>query len=117
MRETWGSLNLKTIAWLLVLLGFTIPMVAGNSTNTNGAVCNSACVAQVNGVATCDPGCTDRSGDCIFISDEGDLTRLANPAECKGHMHKPAKALVVPKQTEAQREKQLRVQELYNNAP
>jgi uncharacterized protein (UPF0335 family) len=52
-----------------------------------------------------------------LVDDEGNLTKIANRAECKGYTHKPVKQVAVRKQTEAEREKELRDQELYNNAP
>ena len=87
------------------------------ATQENSAICNSACVTKVNNVATCDPGCTDRSGHCVAVDDQGDLSKVSDRSECKGYTHQAAKPTPVRQETEQERERDLRIQELYNNAP
>ena len=112
---------MKRITWPLFIalcaaVVITIP-ASSNATQPNGAVCNSACVTKVHGVATCDPECTARSGHCIFVDNQGDLTKVTDRKDCRGYTHKPVKTAAVPQETEQQRERDLRIQELYNNAP
>ena len=112
---------MKTIVWLAVLmLCPTLLVVAEKSPSTSqsrGAVCNSACVTKVNNVATCDPDCTDRSGQCVHVDDAGVLTNVADSEACKGRTHIPDKPVRASKETEKQREEDLRIEELYKQAP
>ena len=93
-----------------------VAQTSPSATQTNAAVCNSACITQVNGVATCDSECTDRSGHCVGLDDHGNLQKVLNRGECKGITHQ-AVTPVSPKETEAQAERDLRNEELYNQAP
>ena len=51
-----------------------------------GWICYSACVTQAAGHATCDANCTDKSGDAVFVEDNGKVTKISNPDIVKGHM-------------------------------
>lgn len=51
-----------------------------------GWICNSSCVTQAAGHATCDAKCTDKSGDAVFVEDSGKVTKISNPDIVKGHM-------------------------------
>jgi len=51
-----------------------------------GWICNSACVTQAAGQATCDVNCRDKNGDAVFVEDSGKVTKISNPDVVKGHM-------------------------------
>jgi hypothetical protein len=112
---------MKRIACLFFLvLCSAVLVLAQNASvpkNMNAAVCNSACVTKVNNVPTCDTECTDRSGHCIAVTNGGRLTKVADRQECKGLTHEPEKPSKAPKQTEKQREQELRAEELYRQGP
>jgi len=55
-------------------------------TEMTGWICNSGCVTQAAGHATCDANCTDKSGDAVFVEDSGKVTKISNPDIVKGHM-------------------------------
>jgi hypothetical protein len=61
------------------------------STEMTGWICNSNCVAQGAGTAACDQNCTDKSGDAVFIDDQGKVTKIANPSKVEGDMGKRVK--------------------------
>jgi hypothetical protein len=80
-------------------------------------MCNSACLAKVDDVATCDPQCTERTGQCVFVDDDGGVTPMKDPQQCKGFENKPAKMSGRKhKETEKERERDLRIREMQNNA-
>ena len=112
---------MQRIVWLfIVILGLASFLLATSPTKAaqkHGRACNSACVTKVNNVATCDLACTDRSGHCVLIDDEGAVTRSENRQACKGRSNIPAKTASAPTETEEQRERDLRDQELYKQAP
>ena len=51
-----------------------------------GYVCNSKCVKQDAGKATCDATCKDKSGDMVFVDDGGKVIKIANPKKVKANM-------------------------------
>ena len=70
---------------LILLYAQEQPMVM------TGWVCNSPCVKQSAGKATCDASCADKSGDVVFVEDTGKVTKIANPDMVKGHMGQKVK--------------------------
>ena len=109
----------RLISLLFVALCPTVLVVAQNSgvaAPTIAAVCNSACVTEVNGVAACDRECTDRSGHCVALDDQGNFSKVQNRDECRGITYRPVKSSGA-KETEQQAERDLRIEELYNQAP
>jgi hypothetical protein len=56
-----------------------------------GWICNSTCVTQSAGHATCDSGCTDKSGAAVFIEDDGKVSTISNPDMVKGKMGQKVK--------------------------
>jgi len=85
---------MKRISWLfLAVLCSAILLNAEDQGNAkSGWVCNSKCVVQSAGSTTCDPTCTEKSGDAVFISDEGTVSNISNPDTCASHMNKHVKA-------------------------
>ena len=80
-----------------------------------GTICNSACVTKVENLSTCDTDCTDYSGSCVFVDNQGDVTKVANQDKCKRWTGK--RVNVKGELTEKQREEYLRIEELYEEAP
>jgi hypothetical protein len=56
-----------------------------------GWICNSTCVNQSAGHATCDASCTDKSGAAVFVEDNGKVTTISNPDMVKGKMGQKVK--------------------------
>jgi hypothetical protein len=82
-----------------------------------GTICNSSCLTQVENLQTCDPTCTIDTGDCVFVDNQGTVTKVENPQKCKGVMGKPVKIKVAPKETEKERQKDLVIEELEEMTP
>jgi hypothetical protein len=57
----------------------------------SGWICNSTCVNQTAGHATCDASCTDKSGAAVFVEDNGKVTTISNPDMVKGKMGQKVK--------------------------
>lgn len=56
-----------------------------------GVICNSTCINQSAGHATCDANCTDKSGPAVFVEDNGNVSKINNPETVKGKMGKKVK--------------------------
>lgn len=56
-----------------------------------GTICNSACVTQSGGHATCDANCSDKSGDAVFVDDSGQVSKISNPDKVAGKMGQKVK--------------------------
>jgi hypothetical protein len=87
--------HMKRMAALLTLaLGTTTFMFAqdqSKGTEMTGTLCDQQCVKQDAGKATCDLSCTEKSGQAVFVDDEGKATKVENPEICKGKMGKKVK--------------------------
>ncbi len=59
-----------------------------------GWICTSACVTQSSGHASCDASCAgkDKSGDAVFVDDNGKVSKISNPDMVKGKMGQKVKA-------------------------
>jgi hypothetical protein len=103
-------------SWLLLaVLCAATSLVAQDSGKSQqkqvtGTICNSACVEPVNGLSTCNTGCTDKSGGLVIVDDQGKVMKIANPKVAASHMNKKVKCTAVP--SEKQREDTLRIIEL-----
>src|SRR5271157_1598559 len=108
---------MKRSAWLFVgILCSAALLFAADQTKTmkkTGAICDSQCVAKVSGLNTCDPECTAKSGQAVFVENNGTLLQIENQDMAKPHMGQHVKMTC----TEAQRERTLRILELTENAP
>lgn len=115
---------MQRIALLFLFILGCVALMHAQSSNTktlNGTVCDSSCVVQENGLATCDKSCTIKSGEAVLVDDQGKLMRVANQDVCKSHIGKHVKATVKPTDrpaaaaapTEKQREQELQGQEQY----
>lgn len=90
---------MKRIAGLLaIILGSTMWLCAqdksqdkNNGSEMTGWICSSKCVTQSAEKAACDQSCTERSGDAVFIDDQGKVTKIANPANVQENMGKQVK--------------------------
>lgn len=120
---------MRRIGWMfLVVLGSVGLMHAQSSDNSmklSGTVCQSTCVAATSpGVSTCDPLCTDKSGELVLVDDQGDVKKIANQDMCKSHIGKHVRATAMPADTdmpsataaptEKERERTLRIMELHD---
>src|ERR1044071_1254482 len=84
----------RTDALLALALGSTMLMSAqdkSKSTEMTGTICDQKCVKQDAGKAACDASCTEKSGDAVFVDDQGKATKIANPKMAKGKMGKKVK--------------------------
>ena len=69
-----------------------------------GWVCDSACVVQQGGVATCDPACNQRSGTAVFVGDDGAISTISNQDVCSPHMNQHVRATFTPEDPQEQHE-------------
>jgi len=84
----------RMIALLALLLGSTVFVYAQDNSKGHemtGVLCDQKCVKQDAGKAACDLSCTEKSGDRVFVDDEGKATKVANPEICEGKMGKKVK--------------------------
>jgi len=105
---------MKRSAWLFlgILCAATL-LFAADSNKTmkkTGAICDAQCVTKVNGLNTCDPECTAKSGKAVFVEDSGKLMQIENQDMATPHTGKHVKMTCVP--SEAQREQTLRIIEI-----
>jgi len=56
-----------------------------------GTICDQKCVKQDADKASCDLTCTEKSGEAVFVDDQGKAWKVANPEICKGKMGKKVK--------------------------
>ena len=109
---------MKRLAWLfLAVLCSAVLLNAEDKAETmSGWICDSKCVVQSAGRNTCDANCTERSGEAVFISDQGEVMAVANQDICASHMNKRVKiraSHMTPVQTTEQgRENQIRIMEI-----
>jgi hypothetical protein len=81
----------------------------------SGTICNSKCVVQQTNTPTCDVTCTDKSGDVVFVQDDGKVMKIENPKMAMPHMGKHVKMMA--QETEKQREELLRIMQLTEQGP
>ena len=94
----------RILGLLAILLGSTLLLSAQNTskgsvdqgtarkgTEMSGTLCDSKCVKQDAGKASCDLNCSEKSGQATFIDDEGKATKVANPEVAMGKMGKKVK--------------------------
>jgi hypothetical protein len=109
---------MKQIAWLfLAVLCSAILLNAedNNGQRMNGWVCDSKCVVQNGGSATCSADCTERSGTSVFITDQGEVRQISNQDMCQSHVNKHVKARVSFPQDPSKSE-MMRLEELQNDS-
>jgi len=63
----------------------------GKVNTMTGWLCNSACVTQSGGHAACDQNCADRSGDIVFVDNDGKLWKVANQDKVMSYVGKQVK--------------------------
>jgi hypothetical protein len=85
MKRSAGLLTIVLTALILVYAQ------DNKSTEMTGWICNSSCVTQSAGQASCDATCKDKSGDAVFVGDSGKVTKIANPDMVKGKMGQKVK--------------------------
>ena len=86
---------MKRMAALFALaLGTAILMSAqdtSKATEMTGMICDQKCIKQEAGKSACDAACSEKSGEAVFVDDEGKATKIANPKMAKGKMGKKVK--------------------------
>ena len=106
---------MKRIPWLLAIVaGLAMWVQAQTATSggmMSGWICDSGCVSQSAGKATCDQNCTQKTGTAVFISDKGTVTQIQNQDMCQSHMgkHVKMKAKMDPQAD------QIRAMEIYDD--
>ena len=75
----------------MVLASFALLLAQSKPMEMTGVICNSTCVTQSGGQASCDANCTDKSGDAVFVEDNGKITKISNPEMVKGKMGQKVK--------------------------
>ena len=113
---------MKRAAWLVVAILCLATLVFAKEPKgkqkemeMTGTVCNSKCVVQQNNLATCDTGCSDKSGDVVLVDDKGKVMKIENPKMAMPQMGKHVKVMAVP--SEKEREESIRIMRLIQQAP
>jgi hypothetical protein len=87
--------SMKRIVGLSIMVLGLMMLVNAQDENKShehtGWICNSKCVNHDKPIATCDESCTDKSGDVMFVDENGKSTKISNPDKVKGQMGKKMK--------------------------
>jgi len=82
----------SALLFTIILASFALLYAQQNKPmEMTGVICNSACVSQSGGQATCNANCADKSGDAVFVEDNGKITKISNPEVVKGKMGQKVK--------------------------
>jgi hypothetical protein len=82
----------SAMLFTIVLASLVLLYAQDNQTmEMTGWVCNSACVSQSAGHAACDASCTDKSGNAVFVEENGKVSTISNPDMVKGKMGQKVK--------------------------
>jgi len=84
----------RSVCLLIAVLALVLSLYAedmGKATDMTGWLCNSKCVTQNAGHATCDQSCTDKSGDVVLVDDHGQVLKIANQDKVMSHAGKEVK--------------------------
>jgi len=83
----------RSAALLTIVLTSLILLYAQDNKpmEMSGWICNSTCVTQSAGKATCDATCKDKSGDAVFVDDQGKVSKITNQDMAKGNMGQKVK--------------------------
>lgn len=102
---------MKRTAWLLItVLGTAMCMCAqntapattqdpgqaatqdaGQATMMTGMLCNSKCVVQTSGQASCNEKCAEKKGEIVLVDDQGQVLKIANQEKVMEHVGKKVK--------------------------
>ncbi|HKF20625.1 MAG TPA: hypothetical protein VKE93_03590 [Candidatus Angelobacter sp.] len=85
---------MKRTAQLIVIVLASLALLYAQESQTmemTGTICNSACVKQSAGQASCDASCSDKSGDAVFVDDSGKVSKISNPDKVTGKMGQKVK--------------------------
>jgi hypothetical protein len=79
-----------------IVLASVLLLCAQNHTpkEMTGWICTSACVNHNVGHAACDASCAgkDKTGEAVFVDDNGKVSKISNPDIVKDKMGKKVKA-------------------------
>jgi len=91
---------MKRIVFLLVAALLSVVSLyaedTGKATEMTGWLCNSKCVTQSAGHASCDQNCADKTGDVVLVDDQGKIFKIENQDKVMGHAGKKAKMKCKP---------------------
>jgi len=79
----------RAIGLSILMLSLLVPAYAQEQDHPlerTGWICNSKCVNPDTKPASCKSDCTEKSGDVVFIDDQGKTTKISNPDMVKDHM-------------------------------
>jgi hypothetical protein len=85
---------MKRSAQLIIIVLASLALLYAQESQTmemTGTICNSACVKQSGGQASCDASCSDKSGDAVFVDDRGKVSKISNPDKVTGKMGQKVK--------------------------
>ena len=88
------NVALLTIVFSSLILLYTQDNKYGQDNKVEemtGWICNSACVTPSAGKSTCDATCKDKSGDAVFVDDQGKVSKITNQDIVKGKMGQKVK--------------------------
>ena len=106
----------RLICLFIVGVCSAILLNAEDQNMISGWVCDSKCVVESGALGnrtTCDPTCSERSGNAVFIEDGGTVTKISNPEFCASHMNQRVSATATKANNEANQE-QMRVDVFYS---
>ena len=91
---------------LVVILSSAVLLFAqgGTAAEMTGQTCNSKCVVQSAGHASCDQNCSERDGYTVFIDERGNVSSIANPDTAGSQPGKKSKARIAKEDRELQNE-------------
>ncbi len=97
---------MKRFAGLLVLILSSAVLLfaqGGTAAEMTGQTCNSKCVVQSAGHASCDQACSERNGVTVFIDEQGNVSSIANP-NTAGSQPEKSKARITKEDRDLQNE-------------
>lgn len=114
---------MKKIATLLVFVLGSLVLLCGQQSSQGpdnsqakemvGTICNADNLTQAGGQSTCDESKGGKSADWVFISDEGKVTKIANPEALKG-MHGKMKVKAEMKKMPGQDQSQMYIYDVFH---
>ena len=94
---------MKRTAWLLIAVFAVVASAissyaqdAAKAIPMTGMLCNSKCVKQSSGQASCDKRCSEKSGDIVLIDDQNRILKIANQETVTPHAGKKVKMMCRP---------------------
>jgi hypothetical protein len=96
-------------AMVLALAAFPYAQDPNDSIEKTGWICRSQCVNHDQPVAACDTSCRKKSGDVVFVDEQGNITKISNPHRVQGHIREKVKVKCQMKNGKLQIDELLRI--------